>query len=123
MKRLTIRNKDGSVSQRASTSVRDMFFRLSQYEDIGLEPEEIKNRLDKFSSFLEEVTYGEMYETWYPLQDMLDKVTREESEWVMFKDEGGRIRNKCGACGMKIGRSGRKTNFCPDCGSRMINME
>ena len=43
MKRLTIRNSDGSVSQPLYTTVADVFFRLAAYEDTGLEPEELKS--------------------------------------------------------------------------------
>lgn len=42
MKRLTIRNSDGSVSQPLYTTVADAFFRLAAYEDTGLEPEVIE---------------------------------------------------------------------------------
>lgn len=42
MKRLTIRNSDGTVSQPTTTSIEALFYRLAAYEDTGLEPEEIK---------------------------------------------------------------------------------
>lgn len=41
MKRLTIRNSDGTVSQPTTTSIEALFYRLAAYEDTGLEPEEI----------------------------------------------------------------------------------
>lgn len=41
MERLTMRNSDGSVSQPTRTSVEAVFYRLADYEDIGLTPEEI----------------------------------------------------------------------------------
>ena len=41
MKRLTIRNSDGTVSQPYGANVEDIFYRLAEYEDTGLEPEEI----------------------------------------------------------------------------------
>lgn len=42
MERLTMRNSDGSVSQPTRTSVEAVFYRLADYEDIGLTPEEIR---------------------------------------------------------------------------------
>lgn len=42
MKRLTIRNSDGTVSQPTTTFIEKMFYRLAEYEDTGLEPQEIK---------------------------------------------------------------------------------
>ncbi len=48
MKRLTMRNSDGSVSQPTSTTVEDVFYRLAEYEDTGLTPEDVicmKNEL------------------------------------------------------------------------------
>lgn len=42
MERLTMRNSDGSVSQPTRTSVEAVFYRLADYEDIGLAPEEIR---------------------------------------------------------------------------------
>lgn len=41
MKRLTIRNSDGTVSQPTATAVEEVFYRLADYEDTGLTPEEI----------------------------------------------------------------------------------
>ncbi len=45
MERLTMRNSDGSVSQPTRTSVEAVFYRLADYEDIGLTPEEIRSLL------------------------------------------------------------------------------
>ena len=42
MERLTMRNSDGSVSQPTRTSVEAVFYRLADYEDIGLTPEGIR---------------------------------------------------------------------------------
>ena len=41
MKRLTIRNSDGTVSQPTNSTCEKVFNRLSEYEDTGLEPDEI----------------------------------------------------------------------------------
>lgn len=41
MKRLTIRNSDGTVSQPTHSTFENVFNRLAEYEDTGLEPEEI----------------------------------------------------------------------------------
>lgn len=42
MERLTIRNSDGTVSQPTTTTVEQVFYRLAEYEDTGLEPEQVK---------------------------------------------------------------------------------
>ena len=41
MKRLTIRNSDGTVSQPTHSTFENVFTRLAEYEDTGLEPDEI----------------------------------------------------------------------------------
>ena len=41
MNRLTIRNSDGTVSQPMNSTCDKVFNRLSEYEDTGLEPDEI----------------------------------------------------------------------------------
>ena len=41
MNRLTIRNSDGTVSQPTHSTFEKVFNRLSEYEDTGLEPDEI----------------------------------------------------------------------------------
>lgn len=55
MKRLTIRNTDGTVSQPTKTSIEAMFYRLAAYEDTGLEPEEIvsRNELGRLSCVID----------------------------------------------------------------------
>lgn len=45
MKRLTMRNADGSVSQPTATTVEEVFYRLAEYEDLGKTPEELKQLL------------------------------------------------------------------------------
>ena len=47
MKRLTIRNSDGSVSQPTDTTFEKVFNRLAEYEDSGMEPYEIR-RMKEF---------------------------------------------------------------------------
>ena len=47
MKRLTIRNSDGSVSQPTNSTFEKVFIRLAEYEDTGLEPVEIKSLLEE----------------------------------------------------------------------------
>ena len=47
MKRLTIRNTDGTVSQPTSSTFEVVFYRLAEYEDTGLTPEEIKSMQTK----------------------------------------------------------------------------
>ena len=41
MKRLTIRNSDGSVSQPTDTTFEKAMYRLAAYEDTGFDPEEL----------------------------------------------------------------------------------
>lgn len=41
MKRLTMRNSDGTVSQPYGVTVEEVFYRLAEYEDKGREPNEI----------------------------------------------------------------------------------
>ena len=47
MRRLTIRNSDGSVSQPTDTRWADVFTKLADYEDSGLEPEEVKELIER----------------------------------------------------------------------------
>lgn len=42
MKRLTIRNSDGSVSQPTNTTIEDVFHKLAEYEDTEMTPEEVE---------------------------------------------------------------------------------
>lgn len=42
MKRLTIRNSDGFVSQPTSTTIEDVFYKLAEYEDTEMDPSEIE---------------------------------------------------------------------------------
>lgn len=51
MKRLTIRNGDGSVSQLYGVTVEEVFYCLAEYEDTGLEPEEIKDNMDMLHAY------------------------------------------------------------------------
>ena len=48
MKRLTMRNADGSVSQPTATTVEDVFYRLAEYEDLGKTPEELHQILIRY---------------------------------------------------------------------------
>lgn len=43
MKRLTIRNSDGSVSQPTGTTVEEVFYRLAEYEDTGFTPADVRD--------------------------------------------------------------------------------
>lgn len=49
MKRLTMRNSDGSVSQPLNTTVEAVFYRLAEYEDLGKTPEELRQMLAKYN--------------------------------------------------------------------------
>ena len=62
MKRMTIRNSDWTVSQPTNLNWENVLYRLSSYEDTGLEPEEIKG-------FAEDVAYQFGY--YFPIKDIL----------------------------------------------------
>ena len=94
MKRLTVRNKDGSISQPDTTSWAMVFQRLAQYEDTGLEPEDIMGMKKPAEA-------------------------EKDGEWVVFKDDKGYFRNKCGVCGSPMKRGYKQTNYCPDCGAKL----
>ena len=119
MNRMTHRKRDGSAAQNDASSFPAIVARLFQYEEIGLEPEEIKKRLATYSSFLEDITQGKLVDTRYSLGDIRDCCDRKSGEWILIKDENGRFRSKCSMCGTQIGQSERKTPYCPDCGTRM----
>ena len=51
MDRLTIRNRDGSVSQPTDLRWVEALEKLAAYEDTGLSPEEIKLKLDGLDSY------------------------------------------------------------------------
>ena len=61
MKRLTIRNSDGTVSQPMNTTVEQAFHRLADYEDTGVTPEEIRAGRDTgpVNALLEALQAGE----------------------------------------------------------------
>lgn len=119
MKRLTYRKRDGSAAQRDAASLPELVSSLFRYEEIGLEPEEIKRRLSTYSSFLEEVTRGTLIDTRYSLADIRDCYETKNGEWILIKDENGRLRNKCSVCGAQISQQERKTPYCPECGARL----
>ena len=95
MKRLTVRNDDGSVTQPDTTSWSKAFLKLAMYEDLGMEPDE-----------LSEVLGGQE--------------KKKDGEWIVFKDEKGYYRNKCGVCGSPMKRGYKQTNYCPDCGAKLV---
>ena len=61
--RLTIRNSDGTVSQPTGTTVESVFYRLAEYEDTDLLPEDIAE-YKKFEDWLVQhnVTFGRALE-------------------------------------------------------------
>lgn len=50
LKRLTIRNSDGSISQPTHSTFEKVFKRLTEYEDTGLTPEEIMKMKNSLSN-------------------------------------------------------------------------
>ena len=119
MKRLTYRRRDGSAAQQDASSFPEIVAKLFKYEEIGLEPEEIRRRLATYSSLLEEVTRGSMIDTRYSFADIRNCYEPRSGEWVLVKDENGRFRNKCSMCGAQIGQQERKTPYCSECGARL----
>jgi len=106
MKRLTIRNSDGTVSQPASTTVEDVFNRLADYEDTGVTPDEIE----------------EMKIALCDKQAQLEN-TRCEGEWLPARDkEDGCYVEICSVCNY-VERYNvepdldKSLPFCPNCGS------
>lgn len=93
MKRLTEKTKDGMVIQPLYTATSAAFYKLSQYEDTGLEPKEVEELKQRH------VVHG---------------------EWIMFKDDSGYKRNKCSICEVAIARNSLKSNFCPNCGAKLV---
>ena len=51
MKRLTIRNSDGSVSQPIDSTVEKVFNKLAEYEDTGMTPDEIESMKKELKTF------------------------------------------------------------------------
>ena len=94
MNRLTQRNDDGSVTQPLTTSLWMAFSRLAQYEDTGLEPDEILK---------------------------IKSSVRETGEWQLADDERGYLRTRCGCCGTFMRRGYKKSKYCPNCGAEMSN--
>lgn len=43
MKRLTIRNSDGTVSQPTGITVEAVFYKLAEYEDTGFSPADVRD--------------------------------------------------------------------------------
>lgn len=121
MKRLTYKKRDGSVSHTDSANLKDLVVTLFKYEETGLEPDEIRRRLNTFSSLLEEVTDGRLMDTRHSLDEILDCYESKSGEWILIKDENGRLRYKCSICNAQIGQKERKTNYCPECGARMVS--
>lgn len=100
MKRLTGKNQDGSIFQPDSTSWASAFSKLAQYEDTGMEPEEIQAMLHSGSS----------------------RQVKKAGEWIAFKDEKGSYRHKCSACGSVMKRGYKQSHFCPDCGACLLEV-
>ena len=104
MKRLTIRNSDGSVSQPTDLTFEKAIYRLAEYEDTGLTPSEIEEMkidlCDKQAQLENSTIYGE----WIPARDAKD----------------GSYVEVCSVCNYvehyNIGNTTSQA-FCPYCGS------
>ena len=58
MKRMTIRNSDWTVSQPTNLNLENVLYRLSAYEDSGLEPEDVRRLQKDWTSLI--ITIDEM---------------------------------------------------------------
>ncbi len=92
MNRLTGKTKDGKVYQPLYTATKAAFYKLAQYEDTGLEPEQVVELIEK---------------------------GRIEGKWVSFVNEDGHKQFKCSACEETVARNSQKSKFCPNCGAMM----
>lgn len=105
MKRLTIRNSDGTVSQPTGTAVEDVFYRLADYEDTEMTPEEIE----------------EMKIDLCDKQALLEN-SRNEGEWLSARDKDFLYVEVCSVCNYVERYNiepdlNKSMPFCPNCGS------
>lgn len=99
MNRLT-KKSEGRVFQPQDVALAALILKLSQYEDSGLEPEEVEELLKQ-------------------KHNPKDCVVKD-GEWVAFKDEeNGRYRLRCSICGATISRNAVYKSYCPNCGSKL----
>lgn len=106
MKRLTIRNSDGTVSQPTKTTVEETFYRLADYEDTELTPQEI----------------NEMKIELADKQAILEN-SLNEGEWLPARDkDDGTYVEICSVCNYVERYNiepdlNKSMPFCPKCGS------
>lgn len=95
MKRLTIRNGDGSVSQLYGVTVEEVFYRLAEYEDTGLEPDEIKDNMDMLHAYrhvcagYEPEHIRELLQSRAGGRMVVQKAVPGSQVWIMERDECG----------------------------------
>ena len=82
MKRLTIRNSDGSVSQPTHSTFEKVFNRLAEYEDTEMTPEEIEEM--KIDNCNNEALLLEQYEN----RDYTVEITETSRKSVIIRAEG-----------------------------------
>mgnify|MGYP007116466692 CR=1 FL=1 len=99
--RLTIRNSDGTVSQPTRTTIESVFYRLAEYEDTNLRPEDIAE-YKKFEDWLVQhnVTFGRALELLEA--DMEGRVT------IRKKIDG----DCCGQCHHFLREPGHVSGVC-----------
>lgn len=97
MNRLTGKTKDGKVYQPLYTATKAAFYKLAQYEDTGLEPEEV--------------------------MALKENGGRKNGEWIDFTDDNGNKRFKCSVCEYVVARNSQKSTFCPTCGAQLKQIE
>ena len=99
--RLTIRNSDGTVSQPTSTTIESAFYRLADYEDTDMRPEDIAE-YKKFEDWLVEnnTTIAHVIE---PLQAEKDGLVTVQKRFT----EGC-----CGGCHHFLREKGKRSGVC-----------
>lgn len=99
--RLTIRNSDGTVSQPTATTIESVFYRLADYEDTDMRPEDI-SEYKKFEDWLVQhnVTFGRALELLEA--DMEGRVT------IRKKIDG----DCCGQCHHFLREPGKRSGVC-----------
>lgn len=99
--RLTIRNSDGTVSQPTNTTIESVFYRLAEYEDTDLRPEDIAE-YKKFEDWL--VQNGTT------IAHVIELLQAEKDGLVMVRK---RYRDgRCGGCYHFLREKQKRSGVC-----------
>ena len=99
--RLTIRNSDGTVSQPTKTTIESVFYRLAEYEDTDLRPEDIAE-YKKFEDWLVQngITFSHVIELLQAEKDGLVMVRKR------YRD------GRCGGCYHFLREKQKRSGVC-----------